>query len=226
MISAQLMTNKPILGEYLELQFSSSALTNTWVLFSGGNSKPWIGVFGNGHVSQYTGIARFNGTNIFLIIARGQGYIIDALDGRLLRRTTWDYSYSCLTVPEHSFVLVADTTEVWACYTDRDVFAKLEKPYFTSFDKYGHQILPEPRELHKIALDGIIFEGVMNNYLSGKCWWGQDWQGFRIDLEDMNAVIEKGIISSQWDAFLAIPDVGGYPQSKEYIKLMSSYWLE
>jgi hypothetical protein len=42
----------------------------------------------------------------------------------------------------------------------------------------------------------------------------------------MSAVIGKDIISSQWDAFVALPGVGGFPMSQEYIKRMSAYRIE
>jgi hypothetical protein len=228
MISANLMTEKPISGRYLELPFTCSSKTNAWVLFSGEGFAPWIGIFGDGSVSFFSGIARFNGTEIFLIIAGGQGYIVDAREKRLLRQTSWSYSYSCCTVPDCSFVLVADTQEVWACSIDNDVFARarVKETWFKSFDKHGNRIPPSPKEFYEIALDGIILECVTNISASGKAWWGEDWHSFKIDLKDMSALVEDKIISAQYHAFTALPDVGGYPLSQEYANRMASYRIQ
>jgi hypothetical protein len=225
-ITANLMTEKPISGEYLERQYMCSTGTNTWVLFSGACLTPWVGVFGNGVAGYFSCIAQFYGTNVFLIIASGQGYIINATDGRLLRRTKWDYSYSCLTVPERSFILVADNSKVWACYLEKDVFATVKKPWFTSFDESGKRLPPEPREFCQIALDGLVFDNLTDNKLLGKAWWLSGWYDFQIDLKDMKASIGKELVNSQWDAFEALPGRGGFPLSKEYIKHMSAYRLE
>ena len=225
-LTANLMTKKPISGEYLERQFSCSVLINTWVLFSGKDFKSWVGVFGNGTAPYFSSIAKFDGTNIFLIIAGGQGYIIDAMDGRLLLRTKWNYAYSCFTVPGHPFVLVASNIEVCASYIEKDVLATLQQLWCTYFDKLGHKVLPEPAELHRIALDGIVFDGIKDGFLSGKSWWSEGWHSFRIDITYMSAVIGKDIISSQWDAFVALLNVGGFPMSQEYIKRMSAYRVE
>jgi hypothetical protein len=225
MISANLLTEKPISGKYLELRFNCSSKTNTWVLFSGEDFPPWIGIFGDGSVSPFSGIARFHGTEIFLIIAGGQGYIVDAKEKLLLRQTKWDYSYSCCSVPNLSFVLVADVQKVWACNIDNEVYARVKKPWFTHFDKSGRQLPTTPDELLRIGLDGIVFDSIQNMFLSGKSWWGLDWHGFRIDLSDMSAIIEVKELSTQYDAFTALPSVGGYPLSQDYIERMASYHI-
>jgi hypothetical protein len=226
MASATLLTKKPMSGEYLERQFSCSARKNAWVIFSGEDFKPWIGVFGTGDVSFFCGTAQFYGTNIFLIIAGGQGYIVDVKEGQLLRRTSWDYSYSCITVPKRPFVLVADNIGVWACYIDKDIDAIVGKRSVIDFDRFGAKLPPPPPEDDRIALDGIVFDTVSDAFLSGKAWWSIAWCNFRIDLNDMSTVIEKKILTSQWDAFLARPEIGGFPYSKDYSKHMSAYLLE
>jgi hypothetical protein len=222
MISANLMTEKPESGKYLELSFNSQR-TNAWVLFSEEGLSPWIGIFGQGRHSLFSGIARFYGSDIFLIIADGQGYIFNARDKRLIRQTSWDYCYSCYTVPNRSFVLVADTQEVWACSVDNDVFARarVEETWVTPLDKHNNRIPTDAEEYYRIALDGIVFENVTDTLVSGKAWEGQDWHSFVIDLRNMNAIVEVKIIFRNGCIYGATR-CWRYPLSQDYINKMAS----
>lgn len=217
------MTEKPISGKYLERHYTCSEGKNVWVLFSGEGFKPWVGVFGEGSSPYFSFIAQFDETNIFLIIACGQGYIVNGADGLLIRRTKWDYSFSCFIVPERPFIAVANNQEVWACHVDKDIYATVEKPWFTNVDKSGNSLPPAQQELFGIALDGLVFDSISDNKLYGKSWWPPGWYRFQINLNNMSASIEKGLVNAQWDAFVALPDRGGFPFTPDYMNNMAKY---
>jgi hypothetical protein len=105
MVSAQLLTEKPLSGDYPERQYEPSARANTWVRFSDPANAwaPWVGVFGNNGAALYSAVVQFPDSQHALVIAAGQGYIVHAQSGGLVRKTRWSYSYSATAVPGREF---------------------------------------------------------------------------------------------------------------------------
>lgn len=177
-VRTQILPHPPISGTYPERRYDAMGPC-TWVLFNNEAGNEWVGVFGS------TGLANFSAAIAFgddlgrtvLVIARGQGYVVDAVTGALIRKTPWDYSYAALTVLERDFVVVADVCEIWATYRDRDVPAVPAEGHFAG-------------DPNRVALDGILFDEATRDELTGKLWDGGGWYSFRLHLDSMR--VERG----------------------------------
>ena len=65
------------------------------VRFELGDGTEWVGVFGNAEQATYHAAVPFpDDVTTALVIAGGQGYVVDARIGTLLRKTPWSYAYS------------------------------------------------------------------------------------------------------------------------------------
>jgi len=227
MLVAELLTQKPLAGSVTERRYDVSSGTNTWVLFGDptGDSAPWAGVFGNAPVAFFSAAVPFADGRHVLVVARGQGYVGDGCSGRLVRKTSWDYSYSAVAVPGHDFVVVASPSELWATSLDGDRHARLAKPWFTRLDSKGRPIAPADKEPEVVALDGIVIDAVDQHELRGHAWWPDGWHPFRLDLDGWS-LEEDDPITSVYEAFGAQPGKGGYPTSHEYYDWMARHWLQ
>jgi hypothetical protein len=213
MVNLMLLTAKPEPGSILERRYGVSTDTNTWVRFESttGQFDPWVGVFPNADVAFFSTAVPFGSGPAALVIARGQGYVVNAFTGALIRTTDWDYAYSAVSVPDREFVVVANTTDIWGTYEDREQYAHELEPWFTGNDD-------------RIALDGIVFETVTARELRGKVWYPDGWYDFTLDFETW-AVQRRGPVAAAPDSFQAVEGRGGYPTSTRYYEWMSQHWL-
>jgi hypothetical protein len=214
MLNLVLLTVKPESGTILERRYGVSSDTNTWVRFesSTGQFEPWVGVFPNAPVAFFSAAVPMGAGPTALVVARGQGYVVNALTGALIRTTPWDYAYSAVSVPNRDFAVVANTTEIWGTYEDREQYARLLEPWFTGED------------YERVALDGIVFETVTARELGGKVWWENGWHDFTLDF-DTWIVQQKGPVAAGPNSFKAVEGRGGYPTSTRYYEWMSQHWL-
>jgi hypothetical protein len=213
MVSLVLLTAKPESGTVLERRYGVSGDTNTWVRFesSTGQFEPWVGVFPNADVAFFSTAVPIGSGPTALVVARGQGYVVNAVTGALIRLTPWDYAYSAASVPDRDFVVVADTTGIWGTYEDREHYAHMLEPWLA--DEYD-----------RVALDGIVFEEVTARELRGKVWWPDGWHDFTLDF-DTWVVQQRGPVAAAPDSFQAVEGRGGYPTSTRYYEWMSQHWL-
>lgn len=184
----QLLYHPPISSTYCERHYDAVGIC-TWVLFEDEAGEEWVGVFGSAGLASSSAVASFGDDlgRTVLVIARGQGYVVDAVTGELFRKTPWDYSHAVLTVPERDFVVVADVTEIWTTYRDRDVPVVPTE----SMD------LGQP---DRVALDSILFDEATRDELTGKLWDMDGWYVFRLQFDSMR--VERGpLLSQEWDAF-------------------------
>ena len=229
MLEAELLTEKSPSGTVTERCYDASAETNTWVRFDDPavSGTPWVGVFGNAHVAFYSAAIPFDDGRHVLVIARGQGYIVDGHTGRLVRKSPWDYSYSAVAAPGWDFVVVADTHAVWATSLDGDDRrARLVRPWFTRLDRRKQPVDPSDGEHEVVALDGIVFDAVDHDQLLGYAWWPDGWHPLHLNFEDWHMEQQDGPVSPVRDAFSARPGKGGCPTSQEYYEWMARYWLD
>src|SRR5262245_55937369 len=112
----ELLQTIPISGSIPERHFEVSAGSNAWAKFTDESGVEWVGGFGSGEGSRFHTVVRFadDGGRTVLVIAGGQGYVVDAASGDLIRRTPWHYSKAAIAIPERGFVVVADDTQIWA----------------------------------------------------------------------------------------------------------------
>lgn len=184
----QILSHPPISGTYRERHYDAVGPC-TWVLFDDEEGEEWVGVFGSAGLASSSSAVPFGDDlgRTVLVVAQGQGYIIDTATGALIRKTPWDYAYPALTVPERDFVVVADVCEIWATYRDRDVPAIPVEPHFTG-------------DPNRVALDGILFAQATPDELTGKVWDMDGWYSFRLRFDLMR--VERGpLLSEKWDAY-------------------------
>ena len=209
----ELLRAKPTSGSITELPFDASAQKNTWVGFDDGDGA-WVGIFGNGGAAVFSSAVGFpdDAGRTALIVAGGQGYVVDTMNRVLVRKTKWSYSYSSVAVPGRDFIIVANSTNIWAVFRDRDVHA---------FSENGEGGKKDQR---RIALDGIIVDEPSSKSLTGKLWMHDGWHDFDLGLGTLRVIVGGQIAKAKED-FEAVPERGGYPFSKEYHHWMQQFWL-
>lgn len=200
-MKVELLRAPPISGSVPERHYEVSARANEWVRFEDDEGRAWVGVFGSAELANFSAAVPFpdDGGRTVLVIAGGQGYVVDAVSGTLLRKTRWDYANAAVAVPGHDFLLVANTTEIWAAERTGD-------RYVTRSDRgwYDYDQRPVPI---RVALDGIVFERVTSNELTGRVWEMDGWYAFRVDVPTL--VFTRGaFLSDDWKAGLGAPPAG------------------
>ena len=197
-VHVDLLSLPPISGTIPERHYDVSGGANTWVRFEADDGAEWVGVFGSAELALYEAAVPFAGDagQTVLVIAGGQGYIVDATSGTLVRRTPWDYAYSAVAVPDRDFVLVADTSHIWATDRATDRLVRAE---------------PHPRYsggTSQVALDGIEFEGVTTKELTGRVWEGDGWFAFHVDIDRL--IFHRGarLTTEDIPAFTDVPPAG------------------
>jgi hypothetical protein len=214
-LGAALLTVKPISGSIRERHYGNlNGPGNLWVRFDDEEVEPWVGVFEPGGVSPYCAVLAFDDDldRAVLVIAGGQGYIVDSTTGSLVRQTPWSYSYSSLAAPGRDFMVVADTTNIWAVYRDHDTYVRpTVRPWYAS-----------PHD-DRLALDGIVFDGSSQNVLVGAVEEPEGWVRFRLQYDDL--VFETGDGLPKGPARWAAVPFGGYPTRADYCAMMERYLL-
>jgi len=209
-ITATLLDTKPVSGSIVERHFGRPSSTCTWVQVCPADADPWIGVFADAEVAYFSGVAVLPQVDAIVVVARGQGYVINATSGTLLRTTSWSYAYSLIAAPGHDFAVAADTCAIWAVGLEADTTATLQTPWWQGEDR--------------IALDGIVFEEISSRTLVGKAWLPDGWHPFELSLDTLEVQL-GGVASKEWNAYYATPGGGGFPTPQAYYDWMSQYWL-
>jgi hypothetical protein len=126
-----------------------------WVRFAPEGQPEWAGVFGRGLNGGYIQAVPFADRRTAMVIAGGQGYIIDAHTGELLHKTDHDLFCDAITIPFHDFVIACDYTQLFAV------------------SRLG-VIWQSPR----LALDEIKLDYAMQRTMSGQAMHLDGWQDF------------------------------------------------
>ena len=129
----------------------------TWVRFQTDSHDEWAGVFGNGGVVQHSKAVVFADNRTALIIAGGQGYVIDMQDKTLLHKTACDHLCDAIAVPSREFVIACDFTDLYAVSRNRVTWHS-------------------PR----IALDGIQLDDANETMLEAKARQANGWRRFTL----------------------------------------------
>jgi hypothetical protein len=198
---AEILRTPPMSGTFVEHRFDVSAHTNTWVRFEDDEGNEWVGVFGRSGYSAFDAVVPFaiDGGRTVLVVAGGQGYVVDARTGSLVRRTRWFGAEGVVAVPDQDFVLVADATEIWVADRARDLRAwRHDRAWYDSDDK-----TPATR----VALDGIVFDHVTSSELTGKVWEMDGWYAYRVRLPDLEFTRGERV-ATEWETFAPTPPAG------------------
>ena len=197
----EILSKPPISGTVVERHFNVSAASNLWVKFMDPEGDEWVGVFGNG-ITRFEAVVPFGDDpeGAVLVIAGGQGYIIDLSSRTLVRQTRWDDADHAISVPQHAYVVVARTIRVVAVgrADERDVIR-------TEMGWYDYQ--GESGPTRRIALDGVIFTAASTTQIEGRLWDGDGWYAFTLTLPQLTVTRER-LLAHEWEAFGTIPPAG------------------
>ena len=195
---AEILRTPPMSGTFTERRFDVSAHANTWVRFEDDEGNEWVGVFGRSEHTAFDAVVPFaiDGGRTVLVVAGGQGYVVDAQAGSLVRRTRWFVAEAAVAVPDHDFVLVADATEIWATDRVSDRRAWRRDHAWYDFD--------DGAPATRVALDGIVFDGVTAAELTGKVWEMDGWYAFRLRLPDLEFTRDERV-ATEWETFAPAP---------------------
>lgn len=138
----------PQSGSVIERRFDASGAC-TWIRFDNDVTGVWAGVFGNSHLVRHSKAVVFGDDRAAMIIAGGQGYVVDARTGELLHKTKDDCFCDAITVPGRDFVIACDFTDLFAVSAQGVIWRS-------------------PR----IATDGIKLNVATDQMLSGTCRCG------------------------------------------------------
>jgi hypothetical protein len=197
----ELLNTPSISGTVTERHFDVSARANAWVRFEDAEGGTWVGVFGSSELAPFNAAVQFpdDGGRTVLVIAGGQGYIVDAVSRALIRRTPWDYAHAVAAVPGRDFVLVADATKIRAADRAHDRLVWRRERAWYDYDNVSPP--------HRVALDGIVFDEVKVDELRGKVWEMEGWYAFHVRLPDLEFVRGE-FLTEDWEAFAVLPPAG------------------
>ncbi len=163
-MKVQLLQKCPISGAYHERWYEARG-DCTFVLFEDENYQEWIGIFGNGSMVEFSLAIPFSTGNAALVIAGGQGYIVDINSGELKYRTECDYLLGAIAVPERDLVIVCDTSNLYALTGTSQIWQ-------SNFDSYN----------------GFKFEQATPEQLSGHVWYHGDTHSFELNYKNWEFV--------------------------------------
>lgn len=132
----------------------------TWVRFVSDDLSEWAGVFGHGGIVGHRKAVMFGDGRTAMVIAGGQGYVVDAQTGELHQKTDCDCFCDAVSVTGREFVIACDFTDLYA------------------ISKSG-LVWRSPR----IACDGITLDSATETALSGQAWQGDGWHPFSLDFD-------------------------------------------
>ena len=167
MTEAILLESHPISGAYPERWFDARGEC-TFILFEDNNYEKWLGVFGNSQITRYSTVIPFSGTACVLVIARGQGYVVDVNMKELRYKSSCGYIVSAIQVPSRDMIVACDFTDLYTFSSEKELWRS-----------------------EQIAMDGIEFVKATNSEVQGKAWIADHWQNFTLDVDTMSVVFRK-----------------------------------
>lgn len=162
-----LLDIRPLPGDYPEKHFNARGQC-TSVLFEDQNYQDWLGIFGNGGVTQYSAATLFSTTSAALIMAKGEGYAVDVNTKQLTYKTKCDYLVDALQIPDRDLIIAYNFTNIFAFTSKKQVW-----------------------DSGRIASDGLKFEGIFASVVHGKVWAYTQWQNFTLNLNTFKLEFEE-----------------------------------
>jgi hypothetical protein len=212
----ELLTAAPLAGTLRERHYDLSPRDNTWARFDNGHDGEWVGVFGNHGGSYFCAAVPFpddDGRTV-LVVARGEGYIVDSRSGILLRRPRWGDACGVRVAPGRDGIIVASPTMIWAAGRTRDDYA-------VPTERVAWGGAGDPYDRHRVAVEGIIFHAVTHSALTGVVREPDGWRRFTLGLDDLR--FERG--EAVTGECYATESSGGCPASAELRERMLGYSL-
>ena len=169
MTEAILLKNRPISGTYPEQWFDAQGQC-TSILFEDDKYEKWLGIFGNSEFTQYSAVILFPVTSSVLIVAKGQGYVVDVNTKELRYKTNCDYIVNAIQVPSQDLIIACDFTDLYAFSSKKELWRS-----------------------DRIASDGIELATAANRDVYGKAWNYDHWQDFTLHTDNMVVELRKVI---------------------------------
>jgi hypothetical protein len=166
-MKAVLLEKSPISGTYPEQWYKAKGEC-TFALFEGAEYEKWLGVFGNGGITQYSAAIDFPTTACVLVIARGKGYVVDIQSRQLRYETECDYIVNAVEVPTRDVIVAYDFTRLYAFSSEKQLW-----------------------QSDNIASDGIELGEVSNAYVRGKVWRYDQWFPFTLKVDELSIELGK-----------------------------------
>jgi hypothetical protein len=164
------------------------------VRFDDEQGVEWVGVFGRAE-GLFDAVVSFPEScgHTFLVVAGGQGYVVDASARTLMRLTDWDLAQSCKVGTDGDCIVVAEYTRLWVVRQLEDCLAWRGDPMWDG-------------DRSRVALDGIVLDRVSRDEVIGKAWEIEGWYAFRVSLSNLE--FRRGqFLTSEWDAITKRPDL-------------------
>ena len=155
-MSVTVLSIPPVSGSVSERWYDAYG-NCTWVRFETLGQSPWVGVFGNGHVSRHSTAILFGKQPLAFVIAGGIGYIVDVNTGQLVHKTEGEMFVSAISVPDRDFVIACDWTELYGIDPSGEIWCS-----------------------ERAALDGIVLDRSSSTTLTGRVWQHDGWHRFEL----------------------------------------------
>ena len=172
-MNAKFLKKRPESGEYIERAYSPRYYDDRWVLFEDDNYNEWVGIFGSGSFGCEK-ILLFPNTNVVLVIAKGEDYIVNINTGKLIYSNA-----SCGNILNAFIVGVNDFILAWEY---GNIYAFSSKKLL---DKCGQFI----------DIDKIEFNYISNDIIKGEVHDCMDIFEIKIDLKN-NKILKGNLIGT------------------------------
>lgn len=155
----ELCEHAPVSGSAQERRFDAVG-SCTWVRFVTDDGDEWAGVFGRGSMVDHVGAVLCGDGRTALIIAGGQGYVVDAHAGTLHHKTACDTLCEAVAVPGRPWAIACDYTGLYAVSPQGELWRS-------------------PR----LALDGIRLGQATGAAVAGEAWCHDGWRRFSVQFD-------------------------------------------
>jgi hypothetical protein len=156
---ATILDDMPPSGDYPERSYEPT-LECVWVLFEPGSTDAWVGAFGPGSFGCRQ-VLRCGETQVFLVLAGGAPYLVNAEDGELVLSQTGADIMTALQVPDRDLIIAADYLSMFA-FSSRGL----------------------AWESSVVAIEGVDLLEVTSNELRGRLHTEGGTRGFYLRCED------------------------------------------
>jgi len=168
-MKATLLRSRPISGKYHERWYDARGNCAS-VLFEDNEYQEWVGVFGKGGLVGFSVSIPFSTGSAAVVVAGGQGYVVDVNSGELKYRTTCDCLVGASAIPNRDLVIACDHTNLYALTSTEQIW-----------------------QSERVALDGIRFEHATREQISGSVCFPDGWHAFTLHYADWRFECEKQI---------------------------------
>ncbi len=177
MIRAEFFDNRPLSGEYEEINFSPDKYDLIWVKFTDSSGGEWCGIFGVGLWTAHSKILIVDKESC-LVLAKGILYLVNVESKKLLRQFQRKGLRDIVKLGESDHVLATDDLGLFLMSVSTDKLLWQSK---------------------RFALDNIKFEAADENKVTGKFDdFSGEWHDFTFFVDTKEIVSDRGQRPRGW----------------------------